>query len=118
MHKDIEERRRYRRDYMKQYYATNLEQREKARERLKIWRQNNKEIMSIQHRIYMKRESVKKRKRERDKKRNDIISMNDRTITQKSLLLLLKYQNHRCNLCNIKLNKVVKHLDHIMPLSK
>jgi 5-methylcytosine-specific restriction endonuclease McrA len=45
-------------------------------------------------------------------------STDDGTVTVDAAMNILHKQNHKCVICSCDLNKIKKHLDHIIPLSK
>jgi hypothetical protein len=108
--------------YNKEYYKINKEYYKK---KIRESRNNNPEMKSNQNKRYYEKHKEEHKLRVRSNKATNtyrrsknILEFDDKTINQQSLQYLLEYQKYKCKLCNCDLRKVIKHMDHVMPLSK
>ena len=127
--------------YIKEYYTNNDDEikersrkyhtknKESIKQRRKVYYDKNSSIFSDKNKEYRTifSEKIKKHLKTpssrlsqriaRNKRKSQIVSSNDNTITKHSLNELLIKQNNKCYYCKCTL-KSDKHLDHYIPLSK
>lgn len=94
---------------------------EKGRKYLKEYRQrkNYKKYRQDYEKEYRKRPVPKQKDRVLNqeyinRKRNN----SDGTVTCEAMQEMLEKQNYKCNICSCNLKNIIKHLDHIIPITK
>lgn len=94
------------------------EAREHEKERLREYKQTNKELMKEKYSLYCQTEQGKENNRLRSRKYKSLKAGLDSSLSKNDIELILTIQNNECSCCGVEFTSAFKYeIDHIIPVS-